>query len=338
MKHLAFFLALTGSIFAADEPPPRTSLADPTLRFTVPEKPYVVLRRAPIEAVVVDNRAVDDEVLPGHRAGYNGLGSLKHERQPRNLFVPAVAGLNFEHIHDGTVQPREILYEPRHAPMQLRVIDDHTAELYQPPTPHWGLESCTRFRLLNGGVIELTFECIPRRDTFKNGTIGLFWASYIHQPESLDIHFIGGPDNDASAAPGWIRGVTPTHGELPTHLAPDDDRDFAHDPDFPLKLVFNRSRHRFAEPWYFGLCRGMAYAQIFRPSDRVRLTQSPSGGGVGNPAWDFQWFIPDYRVGQRYQLVMRALYRPVKDAGHEATTREEIRVAVEPLRDFADLR
>ena len=185
-----------------------------------------------------------------------------------------------------------------------------------------------RYQLLDNGVIELTFECVPRRDTFKNGYIGLFWASYIHQPESLDIHFIGCPNNDASAVPAWVRGVTPAHGELPTHLARDDQRDFAHDLAFPLTLVFNRSRHRYAEPWYFGVCRGMAFAEIFRAPDQVRLRQSPSGGGTGNPAWDFQWFIPNYKVGQRYQLVMRALYWPVTNPADETATREEVSRAI----------
>ncbi len=54
---------------AADAEPGRTTLSNPSKRFTVPEKPYVFLRRGDIEAVDVDNRAVDDDVLPGHRAG-----------------------------------------------------------------------------------------------------------------------------------------------------------------------------------------------------------------------------------------------------------------------------
>ncbi len=317
------------------EPTPRTSLLDVRVRFSVPDRPYVVLRRGPLEAVVVDNRAVDDDVLPGHRSGYHGLGSLKHEHQRRNLFVPSYAGLNFEHIHDGTVQDSKILFEPRQAPMQLRVIDDHTAELYQAPTPHWGLESCLRYQLLEGGAIEVTFECVPRRDAFKNGYIGLFWASYVHRPESLDIHFLGCPADDRKGAPGWIRGVTPAHGELPTHLALYDQREFARDEAFPLKLVFNRSRYRYAEPWYFGVCRGMAFAQTFRASDQVRLSQSPSGGGAGNPAWDFQWFIPDYQVDRSYQLVMRALYHPITNGDDVSATRETVRAAVAPLLNVA---
>jgi hypothetical protein len=274
------------------------------------DKPYVVLERAGVRAVVVNNEAVDDEVLPGHRAGYSGVASLTHRRQSRNLFVPTYAGLNYEHIHDGTVQLREILYEPRQAPMEIRQADTYSAELHQPPTPHWKLESRLRYTLLEDGTIEMTLACVPHARTFKNGYIGLFFASYIHQPESLDIHFLGHPAGDTDSEAKWIRGVTPQHGVRPTHLAFDDARVFPHDADFPLSLVFNLSDHRYREPWYYGVSRGMALVQMFRPRDRVRLSQSPSGGGSGNPAWDFQWFIPQYEVGRRYQFIMRAMYLP----------------------------
>ncbi|MBX9585083.1 MAG: hypothetical protein K2X87_32660 [Gemmataceae bacterium] len=307
-------------------PPKRTTLSDPAIRYTVPDAPSVVLRRGDTEAVVVDNRAVDDAVLPGHKAGYSGIAALRHAKQKRTPFVPDYAGLNFEHIHDGTTRDREVLFEPRKAPMELRRVGEHAAELYQKPTPTWGLESCQRYELLEDGTIELTVECIPRRPAFKNGYVGLFWASYIDRPESPDIHFRGRDADDPAAAPRWVKGVTPRHGELPTHLAADDDRRFAHDPDFPLTLVFNRSKLRYAEPWYFGVCRGMAFAQMFRPQDRVRFSQSPSGGGAGNPAWDFQYLIPGYEVGRRYQFVMRAAYLPFESA-------EQVEKATRPHRD-----
>ncbi len=275
-----------------------------------PNKPYVVLERGGVRAVIVNNEAVDDATLPGHRSGYSGVASLTHRKQERNLFVPANAGLNFEHIHDGSVQPREILFEPRNAPMTIRQAGEYTVELHQPPTPHWQLESRLRYEILEDGAIEMTLECIPRVRTFKNDYIGLFFASYIHQPESLDIHFLGVPSVEKTAKPRWIRGVTPEHGTLPTHIAIDDDRQFPHDPDFPLSLVFNLSDHRYSQPWYYGVSHEMALVQMFRPADRVRLSQSPSGAGDGNPAWDLQWFIPRYEVGKRYRFVMRALYLP----------------------------
>lgn len=275
-----------------------------------PNKPYIVLERGDIRAVIVTNEAVDDKILPGHRAGYSGLASLTHNRRRQNLFVPAYAGLNFEHIHDGTVQPREILFEPRQAPMTIRRTGRYSVELHQPPTPHWKLESRLRYELVDDRTVEMTLECIPQARTFKNGYIGLFFASYIDKPESLDIHFLGVPTGEKNTEPQWIRGVTPSHGVLATHLAVDDTRSFPHDPNFPLSLVFNESTHRYSEPWYYGVSHWMAFAQMFRPGDGVRLSQSPDGAGEGNPAWDFQWFIPKYKVGKSYRFVMRAMYLP----------------------------
>jgi len=286
----------------------RTELG--TDRYTVPDKPYVVLERGGVKAVIVNNESVDDDVLAGHRAGYSGVASLAHAERSENLFVPSYAGLNFEHIHDGTVQERDVLFEPRRAPMEIRRIDRHTVELYQEPTPHWQLESWLRYELLDDGVIEMTLECVPRGRTFKNDYIGLFFASYIHQPQSLDIHFMGRPADSEDSTTQWIRGVTPAHGELSTHRAADDNRSFSHDDEFPLTLVFNFSDYRYDEPWYYGVSDGMALVLMFRPRDEVRLSQSPSGGGKGNPAWDFQWFVPDYEVGKRCRFVMRAMYLP----------------------------
>lgn len=310
-----FSMIALSAMAYADELPALTSLSNAHLEFTVPEKDYVVVRRDDIEAVIVNNAAVDDNVLQDHRAGYSGVASLTHADHKENLFVPGIAGLNYEHIHDGTVQPRPILFEPRNALMQLRVIDEHTVELYQAPTPKYKLESVLRYQLIGDNTIEMTLECIPRQRSFTNNYVGLFWASYIHKPESKDIHFLGFPNAEANpdkprGMAQWIRGITPSHGVHATHVRWNDNRKFAHDEDFPLTLVFNRSKHQYAKPMYYGVSNGMAWICMFRESDEMRLSQSPSGGGNGNPAWDFQYFIPDYKLNTRYQMVMRAKYVP----------------------------
>lgn len=305
---IAFALLLLCELTSAAEKL-ATSLANPDLKFTVPKTGYHVLQRGDVTAVIVDNGAVDDGTLKGHRAGYSGVASLTHKKRGENLFVPNYAGLNYEHIHDGTTQNRDILFEPRRAPMELRVVSPHIVELYQAPSPTWKLESVLRYEMLDDGTIEMTLECIPRAKTFRNGYVGLFWASYIHQPESLDIHFRGHLDSDRDKV-SWVRGVTPAHGVLSTHVAADDKRQFKHDENFPLTLAFTRSKHLYAEPWYYGVSHDLALIQMFRPQDLIRLTQSPSGGGKGNPAWDFQFFIPEYKVGQLYRMVMRAQYVP----------------------------
>lgn len=291
---------------------PTTTLSDPSIAFTRPAKPYVILTRGDIEAVVVDNSAVDDEVLKDHRAGYSGLAVLRHSRRGENLFVPRYAGLNFEHILSGVApQDNRVQFEPRNHPMELRVIHEHAVELCQDATFHHALSSCQRYELLEDGTIQLTVEVAARKPSFVHGYINLFWASYIQQPESLDIHFRGLPAGaPANQAPEWIRGVTPSHGVLSTHPSVDDTRGFAHDSPFPLTLVFNLSNHRYSEPWYYAVSHGMAFVQMFRPRDKARFTQSPSGGGPGNPAWDFQFFVENVEVDRVYQFVMRAAYLP----------------------------
>ena len=286
-----------------------TSLTNPAVRYTVPDEHFVELKRGPVTAVIVDNAPLDLPQLPGHRAGYNGVASLTHEKRPENLFVRSFAGLNFEHIHDGTLAVSREKFEPRRAPMQLRRIDQQTVELYQPPTPNWKLESCGRYRLLEDGTIEYTFECIPRADLFRNGYIGLFWASYIHQPEDKAIHFRGRRAEKESGS-RWIRAVSPRHGVASTHRPAGPVPNVKIDPEFPLTLVNHPSQYVYTEPWYYGVSHQMAYVLMFRASDGIWFAQSPSGGGRGNPAWDFQWFIPDYKVGQAYGFVMRAAYLP----------------------------
>lgn len=328
-------LALLGAQAAAAHPHAAekiTTLTNANVKYSVPDKHFVVLKRGPITAVIVDNAAVDVPECPGHKAGYNGIAVLRHADGEGNLFVPGVAGLNFEHIHDGTlIIDKHERFEPRKAPMQLRVIDDATVEIHQPPTPYFKLESCGRYRLLDDGTIEYTFECIPRAATFAQGYVGLFWASYIHQPESLDIHFVGRIANSA-AAPDWIRGITPKHGVESTHPPAALPFEPKFDPSFSLTLANHRSAFVYTEPWYYGVNRGIAWVQMFRARDAIWFAQSPTGGGSGNPAWDFQWFIPEYKVGEAYGFTMRATAMTFRDRDALIRAALEHRKALNPGR------
>ena len=98
-----------------------------------------------INAVIGDNS--EHQV---HRAGYNGVWELRHRSSTRNLFVPAYAGLNLEHVFNGETEftNRDIFFEPRRAPMTVKKISDQQAELHQPATTNFHLESTTRFTLV----------------------------------------------------------------------------------------------------------------------------------------------------------------------------------------------
>src|SRR5262249_48371011 len=95
------------------------------------------------------------------RSRYNSVWSFAHKSAPANLFVPAVAGLNFEHIFDGdkrdTDGSRKIYFEPRNHPMAFKKISETEAELHQEPTPAFHLESWTTFKLSAPHYLDMAF-------------------------------------------------------------------------------------------------------------------------------------------------------------------------------------
>lgn len=283
-----------------------TTLSESRATTVVPEGRAEV-RWGKLTAQLVDNRVHG----PVHREGYNGVKDLSYDGAP-SPFVPAVSGLNLEHVNNGAIYAdRKLQFEPRNHPMELRRLDATTYELYQAPLPNTGLESCTRFEFREPHDIDVTFECIPRLEKFPHGHLNVFWASYFEKPADPAINFLGRRKGESGES--WIRAVSPAHGDQATHRGAGDRREFAHDDPFPLTLVYNESVYEFTRPFYYGRYGDLVWIVMFREEDGVRLAQSPSGGGTGNPAWDFQWFIDRPRVGQVYRLRMRAVYKPWVD-------------------------
>jgi hypothetical protein len=264
------------------------------------------LRAGDLTAVIGDNSAAGE-----HRAGYNGVWSLTHRTEPANLFVPAVAGLNLEHIFDGdkddTDQSNKIFFEPRHSPMHFKKLSETEAELHQPPTPTFHLESWTRFRLTPPHYLDLSFRCRPTQHVFAHGYIGLFWASYINAPEDKSMYFRGGGL--------WQQLCTQRHNDASTVRHRDDRHEPKFSPTFRACLFRSFSPLRYDEPVYYGLFRKHILIVMFDRAEGVRFSHSPSGGGVNqaaqtsNPAWDFQYIIPRYEVLKEYGMHARVAYR-----------------------------
>jgi hypothetical protein len=264
-------------------------------------------RAGDLTAVIGDNTAHD-----AGRPGYNGVWSLTHRQEPANVFVPGVAGLNLEHIIDGhrfdADRSSRIFFEPRNAPMTFRRISDTEAELHQPPTPTFHLESWTRFRLAAPHYIDMTFRCRPRQHVFQYGWIGLFWASYINAPEDRSMYF--------RSSGQWQQLCTQQHNDESTVRHRDDRLELRFSEGYPPALYRNLSPLRWDEPFWYGLFRNQIYIMMFEPTPQVRFTHSPSGGGVNrqeqtaNPAWDFQYLVPRYEVNREYGFRARLAYRP----------------------------
>lgn len=274
-----------------------------------PDHGSTLLKVGELTAVIGDNSGTATQ-----RPGYNGIWSLQHTAADRSLFVPGIAGLNLEHIVNGTpLDDDSLFFEPRRAPMTMQRLDDASCELHQPPTPATQLESRTRFVLQPGGILDMHFECWPRKAVFPHGYLSLFWASYINAPQDRSMYFLGGPDNQPES---WCQLCTQFHNDQSTVLHRNDQFTAAFDPDHRTALFRNFSQLRFDQPFFYGRFDDLTWLVIFDRAAGIRLTHSPSGGGhnsalrSNNPAWDFQYLIREPVVNQRYGFSVRTMLLP----------------------------
>ncbi len=270
---------------------------------------YARLVAGDIEVVIGDNSAAGE-----HRAGYNGVWSVQHGACPRSPFVPAYAGLNHEHIFDGSKNhDRAVFFEPRVAAMTLQQVSDRAVELHQPPTPTFHLESWTRFTVRPPHYIDMHYRCVPRQHAFEYGYIGLFWASYIDGPEDKSIYFLG--QRRRSEPVHWLQLCTQAHNDQSTAVFVEEQAELQFADAYPNALFRNYSRLRFARPFFYGHFENLVLIFMFDRSRGIRFTHSPSGGGFNrerrttNPAWDFQFIIPRYEVNRAYGFRMRLAVR-----------------------------
>lgn len=195
----------------------------------------ITLQHGDLTAVIGDN---DADKASGHRAGYNGVWSLRHRTGTRSVFVPRIAGLNLEHIISGEGEAeKDVFFEPRRSPMALKSLSETAVELHQPPTASTFLESWTRFELVAPHHLDMHFRCRATQHAFPHDYIGLFWASYINAPDDKSLYFRGGLE-EAKTTGHWQQICTPAH---------DRDSTVRHRGDkFDMAFVPNVGRGRVA--------------------------------------------------------------------------------------------
>ena len=267
------------------------------------------LKAGDLTAVIGDNSA-DGE----HRAGYNGVWSLHHAAGTRSVFVPSVAGLNLEHIVTGEqLEDAKLFFEPRNAPMSFRQVSDSEAELHQPPTPTFQVESWTRFQLVAPHFLDMDFRFMAHQPVFPRGYLALFWASYINAPADKSMYFPGGLDGSKDL---WTQLCTQWHNDQSTVRHRDDTFEMTFPPGGRDALFKSLSNFRFDLPFFYGNFDDLIWLVMFDRSEGIRLTHSPSGGGVNaarqttNPAWDFQFLVQNPEIMKEYSFRVRTVLRP----------------------------
>jgi hypothetical protein len=172
-------------------------------------------------------------------------------------------------------------------------------------------------------------------DFFRHGHAGLFWASYIDEPADKRIYFRG--KRSGESTDGWIAAFSHKHGHESTHRGEHDELEAYFAPNFNARLANHFSDYRYTHPYYYGRFHNMVLAFLFDTSEVIRFSQSPDGGGTGNPAWDFQFLIPKLEYGRKFIFRSRLIYKPFVS---RADVEEEYRrwkkliivnTAIEPL-------
>ena len=72
------------------------------------------------------------------------------------------------------------------------------------------------------------------------------------------------------------------------------------------------SEYEYLYPFYYGVSHGKVFIMMFKDVEKgseLRFAQSPSGGGKGNPAWDFVFLAREYEIGRDLGFTARAVYR-----------------------------
>lgn len=278
---------------------------------------------ASVNAVIVNNAAYGDK----HKEHYNGVAELYTANSIKNAFVPSYAGLNLEHIFSGDSGTYSWnTYECRLAPIQIIKLSDSKSELRQSRTLNWPLQSNILFEI-KGNAIDFTYTGIPLEDAWKkHGYIGLFFASYIYEPEQRGIYFIGISKGNNRVR--WIYNLPASHGIQANHRQADSKfyppMDTA---GFPktLALIKGVSDFEYAYPFYYGVRDGNVLIMMFeKPEDgEINFAQSPDGASEKDPAWDFIYYQKKYQVGKPFAFRGRMVYKKFQGQVDVIKTYEE---------------
>lgn len=274
----------------------------------------VTLRSGPLRARVTDNSARHCAPDDGIHRGYNGLASLIHEGQRRNVFAPV--GFNYE---CSSTSPeygaqKDAWDAPRVAPMTLGQPDEHTARLTQTAVDCAGLNAEIVFRLSDTHV-DQSITLWPDRDVESSST---FWASYMNMVQNTSLFVHGALEGEGEKR--WLEMTSAGHSGGAKDVffrsvgpAGKDWHEFLTDNPVRRQAIFQTpetvaateaagfraGRLASFDRFMFGFVDDYVLLWIFREPEggRVHTWISASGGGSRPPPG--LGFRPDHRPARR---------------------------------------
>ncbi len=293
------------------------------------EWPGIVLRRGPLRARVLDNCPRLIHLTDSVTDGGNGLASLIHDGQNKNVF--AFCGMNLEECR--TEPPagaaRDLDHPPRRAPMGLEAIDPTTALLTQSAQEGAGLNFEIEFALGESWV-DQTITTWPDHDIRSSHH---FYASYVNQVQNTSLFLRGRLDGQGGKQ--WLEATSPGHGgdgsvffrevelegmawhELLADNPVRRQKRFRDEEAVAAARAVGFRSGKLAEwdNYFFGLMDDYVLLYIFREPVFGMWMSSSGGMAVRSPAWDYMVNDGPQAAGEKRAYHVRLIYEPYAGIG-----------------------
>jgi len=282
----------------------------------------VILERSPLRARVVGNSPRLLPLIDTVKGGMNGLASLIHDEQNKNIF--ATCGMNLEGCRTdpsaGAVagQPQA----PRHGPMAVQRVSETGAVLTQNAQEGAGLNFEISFSL-GDSCVDQTIVTWPDDDIQSSHH---FYASYMNQVQNTSLFLRGRLEGEDEIR--WLEATSPGHGgDGAVFFRPVDLEGKAwHEllRDNPVRRQkrfrdeesiaaardagFRPGKLSRLEPFFFGLVDDFMVLYMFRGGKFAMWISSSGAMAVRSPAWDYMINDGPQAAGEQRSYYVRLLY------------------------------
>ena len=288
--------------------------------------PGIVIKNGTLIVRFVDNTTRHMHVSDNFQEGMNGIASLIHSDQGKNIF--ATVGMNLECTH--TDPPagalKDLWNAPRIGSIEMEQVDSFTVKYTQKAADVSGLNMEIVFSVGNS-YIDQTITTWPDVDIESSSS---FWASYMNQVQNTSLFIrnlrengngkqwleIASAGHSASDGVGiFARPYDPSGMTWDDHLKdnPLHRQEIVESPESlqaTLDAGFSAYPSKKMDHFYYGLVDDFVYLMIFSEPDFIFWTSASGGQAVRSPAWDYEFNTGPQKANERRTFHVRLVYKP----------------------------
>ena len=286
----------------------------------------IVIEKPPLTVRFVDNSERYFHISDSYASGMNGIASLIHADQRKNIFSTVGMNLECTRTHPKYGKLKDEGLAPRIGDMKMEQIDSVTVKYTQIGKDVSGLNMEMLFKV-GDSYIDETISTWPDHDIEYSSS---FFASYMNQVQNTSI-FLRTPGKDEDKKQ-WLEIASAGHGAddgigvFGRPYNPFGMKWHEHLKDNPLlrqarietpetKLAtfdagFSKYPSKKMDYFYYGLVDDYLYLMIFQESDFIFWISASGNGTVRQPAWDYEFKTGPQKANERRNFHVRLVYKP----------------------------